>query len=242
MNRFFVRHILKEEDITHLSDKDSIFAIDVLNLCIEDIVEIENYTSVFLAIVTDIQKNSVEVEIKEKIEEKKKVQSNGITIIQSLSNSIKFNFFIEKSVELGIEKIVPIESKYSLRTKNQAIKDHGLWKKIVRDAREQSHTLVDTQIEKPIKLSELKVEKDSNKICLALENIDTITLSGYIKNKDITKTFIIAIGPEKGWSEKDIEIFKSLDFSFITLQGNILRTETAGLVIGSIIKYIKGEI
>lgn len=242
MNRFFVGHTIEEGDITHLSDKDSAFVINVLKLNIEDVVEIENLTSVFFAIITDIQKNSVEVEVKEKTEDKEKIESNGITIIQSLSNSSKFNYFVEKSVELGIERIIPIESKYSLRTKNQAIKDYGLWKKIVKDAKEQSHTLRDTQIDRPIKISDLKIEKDSNKICLALENIDTFPLSGYIKNIDIKKPFVIAIGPEKGWSEKDINIFKELGFSFIKLQGNILRTESTGLVIGSIIKYLKGEI
>jgi 16S rRNA (uracil1498-N3)-methyltransferase len=242
MNRFFVGHTLKEGDITHLSDKDSIFVIDVLKLDIEDIVEIENYTSIFLAIITDIQKNSVEVEIREEIEKKEKLQVSGITIIQSLSNPSKFNYFVEKSVELGIERIFPVESKYSLRSKNQAIKDFGLWRKIIKDAKEQSHTLIDTQIEKPIRIQDLQVEKDSNKICLALENIDTTTLSGYIKNINIHKPFIIAIGPEKGWSEKDINIFKQLGFSFVRLNGNILRTESVGLVIGSIIKYLKGEI
>ena len=242
MNRFFVGHTLKEGDITHLSDKDSTFAVNVLNTDIEDIVEIENYDSIFLAIVTDIQKNSVEVEIREKTEDKEKVQGQGITIIQSLSNSSKFNYFIEKSVELGIDRIIPVESKYSLRTKNQAVKDYGLWRKIVKDAKEQSRTLRDTQIDKPIRISELKIEKDSNKICLALENTATVTLSGYIKNIDIDKPFTIAIGPEKGWSEKDINIFKDLGFSFIKLKGNILRTETAGLVISSIIKYLKGQI
>ena len=49
-------------------------------------------------------------------------------------------------------------------------------------------------------------------------------------------------GPEKGWDISDLEIFKELDFEFIKLKGNILRTETTGLVIGSIIKYLKGEI
>ncbi len=242
MNRFFIGHTIEEGDITHLSDKDSTFVVDVLNLNIEDIVEIENYTSIFLAIITDIQKNSVEIEIKEKVSDKEKIEDSGITIIQSLSNSSKFNYFVEKSVELGIERIVPIESKYSLRSKNQAIKDYGLWRKIIKDAKEQSHTLRDTQIEKPIKISSLVVEKDSNKLCLALENVDTISLAQYIKGINIKKPFVIAIGPEKGWSEKDINIFKELGFSFVRLQGNILRTESTGLVIGSIIKYLKGEI
>ncbi len=242
MKRFFVGHKLEEGDITHLSDKDSSFAINTLKLNIEDVVEIENYQSIFLAIVTDIEKSSVEVEIREMIEEKNILDGIDITIIQSLSNDSKFNFFIEKSVEIGIDRIVPIESKYSLRSKNKAIKDYGLWRKIIKDAVEQSRTLKSTIIEKPIKITELAVDENSNKVCLATENVQTSSLSQYVKAVNIKKPFVIAIGPEKGWSESDIEIFKDLGFSFIKLEGNMLRTETAGLVIGSILKYLKGDI
>lgn len=242
MNRFFIKHALEEGDITHLSDKDSALATDAFKLRVEDIIEVENRNAIFLALITDIQKNSVEVEIKEKISDKERLIKNGITIIQSLSNPSKFNYFIEKSVEIGIDRIIPVESRYSLRSKNQAIKDYGLWKKIVIDAKEQSNTLTDTIIEKPIKLSDLKVEKNSNKLCLALENIETETLREYLKSINIKGPFSIAIGPEKGWGERDLNIFRNLDFSFIKLEGNTLRTETSGLVIGSIIKYLKGEI
>jgi len=58
----------------------------------------------------------------------------------------------------------------------------------------------------------------------------------------MSKNFTVAIGPEKGWSSSDIEVLKNLGFDFIKLRGNILRTETAGLVIVSIIKYLKKEI
>lgn len=242
MYKFFVSHKLTEGDITHLSDKDSSFAINSLKIQIEDVLEIENYEAIFLAIITDIQKSSVEIEIKEKVREKDRIEDVEITVVQSLSNESKFNYFVEKSVEIGIDRIIPVESKYSLRTKNKALKDYGLWRKIVKDAKEQSRTQRETIIEKPIRLSDLKLEKDSNKICLATENLETVNLREYLKEVNIKKPFVIAIGPEKGWGEKDIQIFKTLGFRFIKLEGNMLRTETSALVIGSIIKYLKGEI
>jgi len=242
MYKFFVSHKLTEGDITHLSDKDSSFAINSLKIQTEDVLEIENYEAIFHAIITDIQKNSIEIEIKEKVREKDRIEDIGVTVIQSLSNDSKFNYFVEKSVEIGIDRIIPVESKYSLRTKNKALRDYGLWKKIVKDAKEQSRTQRESIIEEPIRLSDLKLGKDSNKICLATENIDTENLREYLKDINIKKPFVIAIGPEKGWGEKDIQIFKTLGFRFVKLGGNMLRTETAALVIGSIIKYLKGEI
>ena len=126
--------------------------------------------------------------------------------------------------------------------KNKATKEYGLWKKIVNDAKEQSRNIKPTVIEKPIKLNTLEIGEIENRVCLATENVSSKRLNMYLKEIDIRKPFVVAIGPEKGWSSKDIEVFKRLDFKFVKLEGNILRTETAGLVIGSIIKYLKGEI
>jgi 16S rRNA (uracil1498-N3)-methyltransferase len=162
-----------------------------------------------------------------------------------LSNETKFNYFIEKSVEIGIEKIIPIQSKYSLKTKAKAIRDTGYWNKLVKDAVEQSRNVFPTIIERPIRINELdKDDFKGIKICLSTESTSTEPkyLNEILKDKDLSQPIYIAIGPEKGWSSSDINIFKDLDFEFVKLKGNILRTETTGLVIGSIIKYLKGEI
>lgn len=242
MQKYFVRHKLSVGDITHLSDSDSELVISRKELKIEDVIEVETYQNTYLAHITDIAGNSVEIEILEDRGVRENSYVPSISIIQSLSNDTKFNYFVEKSVEIGIEKIIPTETRYSLRGKSKAIKDYGMWNKIIRDATDQSRNTFPTMIEKPIRIKELleyNFEQDAVKICLATENVDT----KYISEVDFKdKPVYIAIGPEKGWSSSDIEVFKELNFTFVQLRGNILRTETTGLVIGSIVKYIKGEI
>lgn len=243
MEKYFVRHKLKTGDMVNLSDSDSEIIIKEGKLNIEDVVKIETYEKTFLAQVSEIGKAHVEVTIVEDLGDRESEYVPSITIIQALSNDTKFNYFIEKSVEIGIEKIIPIQSKYSLKTKNKALKDTGYWNKLVKDAVEQSRNIFPTIIEKPIRISKLvNKEIEGVKLCLATESVDTKHLMEVLKNTDLKQPVTIAIGPEKGWSSSDIEIFKSLNFQFIKLKGNILRTETTGLVIGSIIKYLKGEI
>ncbi len=242
MNRFFIKHKLGIEDISNLSDSDSEFAINHLKLTIEDFVEIETYEAIFMGVITDISKSSVEVEIVEKIKEKDIKDSLDITLVQSLIGRNKFNFFLEKAVELGIDRIVPVQSQYSTITINKIEKEYGLWKKIITDATEQSRNITPTIIEKAINLKNLEIDNIPDRICLSTENVNIKTLDQYLKQVDIKKPFIIAIGPEKGWGSKDIEIFKKFNFTFIKLKGNILRTESVGLVVGSIIKYLKGDI
>ena len=245
MQKFFVKHKLSVEDITYLSDSDSRNIIEEGKLKIEDYIEVETYERRYLAQISDILPASVEVEIIEDLGERESEHIPDITIIQSLSNDTKFNYFIEKSVEIGIEKIIPVESKYSLKKKNKAIKDTGYWNKLVRDATEQSRNIFPTIIERPLYIKELvyyNFPNDSVKICLATEVHDAKYLQDVLRNINSKKPVIVAIGPEKGWDISDLEIFKELDFEFIKLKGNILRTETTGLVIGSIIKYLKGEV
>ncbi len=242
MQKYFVRHKLSVGDITHLSDSDSELVISQKKLHIEDVIEVETYQNTYLAQITDISGNSVEIEVLEDKGPRENTYVPSISIIQSLSNDSKFNYFVEKSVEIGIEKIIPTETSYSLRSKSKAIKDYGMWNKIIRDATDQSRNTFPTMIEKPIRIKDLldyKFEDNAVKICLATENVDTKFLNEVdFKNRPV----YIAIGPEKGWSSSDIEVFDELGFTYVKLRGNILRTETTGLVIGSIIKYIKEEI
>lgn len=244
MQTYYIPHKLKVGDTTNLSDTDSQYLIQENKLYIEDIVKIETYEKIYLAQITNIEKNSVEVEIMEEIGERKNPKQPTITIIQSISNDSKFNFFLEKSVEIGIEKIIPIESTYSIKKLSKAKKDFGLWKKIINDATEQSRNTYPTILEKPINIQNLNQYNfsNTNNICLSLQNCNPIYLENYLKQTDITKPFVVAIGPEKGWSKEDIDILSKLNFKYIKLKGNILRTETTGLVIGSILKYLKGEI
>lgn len=246
MQKFFIRHKLTTGDITHLSDSDSELIINEKKLQIEDLVKIETLDKNFLAQITHIENNSVEIEILEDNGMRENPYQPDITIIQSLSNDSKFTYFIEKSVEIGIERIIPIESKYSLRSRNKALKDQGYWRKLVKDAKEQSRNIFPTMIDTPIRIKDLyehEFQEDAVLICLATENVEPISLQKLSEKHDIkNKPVYIAIGPEKGWSSSDIAVFKTLDFDFVNLKGNILRTETTGLVIGSIIKYIKGEI
>lgn len=242
MYRFFVKHKLSINDISNLSDTDSEFVINELKLKIEHFVEIETYEAVFIGVITDISKSSVEVEIVKKIKEKDIKDSLDITLIQSLIGRNKFNFFLEKAVEIGIDRIVPIESQYSTISINKVEKEYGLWKKIITDATEQSRNITPTIIEEAINLNDLRIDNIPNRICLSTENVNTKTLDQYLKQVDIQNPFVIAIGPEKGWGSKDIELFKKFNFTFIKLKGNILRTESVGLVVGSIIKYLKGDI
>jgi 16S rRNA (uracil1498-N3)-methyltransferase len=241
MKRYFIPHRLQSGDIVHLSDEDSEIIIENNLHDLEDLIEISNLEKIFLATITNIQKASVEVEIIKELKNSDIQQNNfHITLIQSLSDDSKFTFLLEKAVEIGIHRIIPIESQYSSQSKKRCGKKYNTWRKIVQDAREQSRNSFPVDLEHPIRLKDLKDIHSKHRICLSTEVTTTKTLENTLKKKDEKNSYAIAIGPEKGWSSSDLKVFENLNFEFSRLGKNILRTETGGLVIASILNFRAG--
>jgi 16S rRNA (uracil1498-N3)-methyltransferase len=246
MKPFYIYHKLSLGDTAYLSDTTSDFIIEKQLYHLEDIVQVSSPNGIFHARIINIEKHSVEVEVIDQISNEiiGSTENNGITLIQSVSGDSKFKFLIEKSVELGVERIIPVVSEYSLLTFKQALGKQHLWHTTIKDAIEQSRTKIQTAIEIPIRIEKLLEEDFSNSIdfCMTTEHTKTKSFAEILKDVKITKPFVIAIGPEKGWSASDLNIFKKSGFKFIELKGNILRTETAGIAISSIIQFLKGKI
>jgi 16S rRNA (uracil1498-N3)-methyltransferase len=223
----------------HLSDADShtIFVEKILK--VEDPVEVYDQTHKYLAQIIEISKDNAVIQVKKEIE---KLPDSNITLIniyQAASNDTKFTFFLEKITEIGINSIYPMITEYNILSENDAVKKNSLWKKVISDATEQSRnpyppTLHNvTNIQKAINT----INKNDLNICLTTENTKYINLKKLLNGKEF-KVINIFIGPEKGWSLDEIKLMEQSKFRFIRLQGNILRTETAGLVITSIIKFV----
>lgn len=241
MQNYYIPHKLKEGDITHLADNDSLFAIND-GLREEDIINIQAPNGIFQAIVTFIEKKSIEVQILKLLSELKSEYS-GITIIQGISNSSKFGLFLEKITEIGIDNIIPIQSDLCLIDTIKFNKEVGLYEKIIKDACEQSRNPSTPNLEKAIQLKNLKqniLGANSLKLCFITENITSQNLK--LLKVEKRDSIIMAFGPESGWSLDDINIFKKLGFKFIKLKGNILRTETTPIVVTSIIKFIQNKL
>lgn len=255
MKSFYIKHKINLGDTVNLSDTDSEILLAHKSIIEGETVLLESVSGLFLGKICYIGNGTIEVEITSKsddlyISHTPSADKLKTVLIQSISNDSKFTYVLEKATELGVDMIIPIESKYSLLSQNKALKKVGLWKKVILDATEQSRTKNPPYLNPPIKISSLPKAleellssnfEDSEKLCLATEAINTKYLSD-MGSLEKEKVFLIAIGPEKGWHSSDIKLFEKLNFDFIKLKGNILRTETAGLVILSIIKYIKSAI
>lgn len=170
-----------------------------------------------------------------------------ITLAQSLPKGSKMDFIIQKATELGVSRIVPFVSSRSvpILTKEKAAARHTRWKRISIEASKQCKRTIIPE------LSELSGFEDM----LALPSKDSLRIilwEGETERglKDImqeskdggTKDCFIIVGPEGGFSRQEIDASRQEGFVTASLGRNILRTETASLVILSILQYEIGAI
>ena len=209
----------KDEDFHHIFNVLRKKIDDELNFLSTDNLQ-------YLAKVETINKNDATLKVLKQQATKK---TDYFVLFQCLPKNKKMDFIIEKAVELGVDKIVPVYSQ------NVMVKDvenkTERWQEIAIAAVKQSGNPTITQISEPQKFGEI------------IKNFDpeALNLIGYEHSENdlkITKKqkVNLIIGAEGGFDEKEIATATKLGWQDFRLKGNILRAETAPIVLISIIK------
>ncbi len=243
MPKFFVktnqinknRITLYEDDVNHIANVLRKQIGEEINICNMDTSEN------FLCKIKEISKENIECEIIKTLKSETE-SSIDITIFQGLPKAEKMELIIQKCTELGVNTFVPVQMErciVKLDTKSE-IKKLDRWKKIAETAAKQSGRDIIPKVENIINLQKLlySIQK-YDIVLLAYENEKENTLKNAlntVKGKENLKIGVI-IGPEGGIEEKEVEQLVKAGAQRITLGKRILRTETVGIVISSIITY-----
>ena len=160
-------------------------------------------------------------------QQKNEIESSlDLTLAQGIAKGEKMDFLIQKAVELGVRRIIPIQTERCVvRLKADKVAkriDH--WQKIANHACGQSGRSVIVDISLPKTLTELLSKPNQNGF--VLHHCATKNLEMMEKSSKAT----ILIGPEGGLSDNEIKEAIKAGFQPILLGKRILRTETASLV------------
>jgi len=189
--------------------------------------------------LTEISKIDKEIIACKIIEEKKSNESNvQITVYQGIPKSTKMEYIIQKSVELGAYKIVPVEMKYCVAKMKNEDKKISRWQAISEAAAKQSKRSIIPKIENSISVKELCVELAKYDCAiLAYEDEQENSIKTILKNNKKIDNIAIIVGPEGGIAKEEAELLISNGAKSTTLGKRILRTETASSAILSMIMY-----
>lgn len=199
----------------------------------------------YLCEITNIEDETISCNIVEKIENN--VESNiKVTIFQGLPKADKMELVIQKSVELGVFDITPIEMKRCVVKLNEKDKNRKIdrWQKISEVASKQSGRNIIPKINQIINIKEIcNLYEEYDIVLVAYENEEKNTLKeelnkikAQIQGQDQIKIGVL-IGPEGGIAPEEIELLNKIGAKIITLGKRILRTETVALNVLSIIMY-----
>ncbi len=154
-----------------------------------------------------------------------------ITLVQAVVRSEKMDWILQKATEMGVARIIPVTTERSeVKLGEERVeKRHARWLHVIESACEQSGRGRVPQLEIPQNLAQYAAAlgpAEQGSLRLALHPDAAQRLADLSPPTEAT----IAIGPEGGFGERDLNILDQVGFSRLRLGPRVLRTETAGTV------------
>jgi 16S rRNA (uracil1498-N3)-methyltransferase len=198
--------------------------------------------AVRLGAVTRVEDERVEFELGDEIAA---APILPITLFLSIVRFERLEWALEKCVELGAARVVPlIAARTDPHLAAAAPKRTERWQRLLRQAAEQARRSAPPQLASPVRLRREELCVPGLRIVLA-ETARTDLLRHVLQpapreNGPSFPSLSLAVGPEGGWTEAELKLFADCGWTPASLGPNILRTETAALAALAIAMSLAG--
>jgi len=168
-----------------------------------------------------------------------------VVLFQGLPKGDKMEMIIQKNVELGVHAVVPVAMKrcvVKLDDKKAQVKQKR-WQQIAESAAKQSKRGIIPEITKVMNYGEaLRYAQSMDVKLLPYECAEGMPRTKKLLSEiEPGQKVGIFIGPEGGFEEKEVDAAVDAGFQVMTLGRRILRTETAGMMLMSVLSYLLEE-
>ena len=230
--RFFIDFNIGDEKIISIKDEGILHQlISVFRIRPgENVILLDNSGFEYEAMIKGIGKDEIIFQINDKKDGKK--LGVEVTLFQSLLKKDNIELIFEKCTEVGVTRFVPVLAERSIKLNINNERLH----KIVKEASEQCGRARLPAIEEMKNFEDsvgiATLEKDAANFIFHEESAnccERLSCEFMVNFKNIKK-FNIFIGPEGGFSDKEIELAKNNNFYVLLLGDLVLRSETAAMV------------
>mgnify|MGYP005943515605 CR=1 FL=1 len=241
MYQFFIEDENAAEDFVTIEGSDVNHIKNVLRMKPGEKIRVctRNGQNYFCSI-SDITESFVRADILEKEAESTELPCR-IYLFQGLPKNDKMEWIIQKCVELGVHAIVPVATKRAVvkLDEKKAQKKVNRWNAIAESAAKQSGRGIVPEVLPVMKWKEaLEYARQLDVKMIPYEKAAGINATKQlIASVSFGQSVGIFIGPEGGFEEAEVEAAKEIGAVSVTLGRRILRTETAGMTILSILMY-----
>ena len=244
MPRFFVEQGQITEDKIEITGQDVRHIRDVLRLDYNALIDICNKEGIdYECTIEEINKENIVAKILTQSFSASEPKTKVI-LFQSLIKGDKIEWVIQKSIEIGVSKIIPMQTTFCVSKMDKSKKTDGKinrWNKIAQSAAKQSGRGIIPEVTSPVTFNKaVELCKEMDLGLIAYEKEDQKNLRSQLQGQ-AGKTIGVLIGPEGGFSKEEIQKAEEAGIKAITLGPRILRSETASITLVSNILYELGE-
>jgi 16S rRNA (uracil1498-N3)-methyltransferase len=183
--------------------------------------------------ITAIAPERVEFELGAEISALVTVQ---VTLVLSIFKFDRMEWAIEKCTELGAARIVPVIARRTeAHLAAAAAKRVDRWRRIALQAAEQSRRVSPPEISQPLKLKDAAALSGALRILLS-ETETEVMLKDVLQSHSPNGDVALALGPEGGWTDEEVNLFQEAGWISASLGSAILRAETAAIAAMAIVQ------
>lgn len=239
LTRIYQPQALKPEQILNLSKEAAGHLIRVLRLQVGDeFIVFNGKAGEFRAMITEVNKSTVTVKLGEfaAVSRESPLQ---ITLAQAVLRSDKMDYVLQKAVELGVTRFIPLITAHStLKLVPERWQKRSLhWQGVMLAACEQSGRTRLPKLENPMSFDVATTAvKAEQRIILqpgTKQNINSLLSC---------QSVALLVGPEGGWSENELKCAHVAEYRPMHIGPRVLRAETAGLAAVSILQAQYGDL
>jgi 16S rRNA (uracil1498-N3)-methyltransferase len=246
LRRFFVEEIRESDGTCSITGSEAKHITKVLRMKTGDrFVLMDSKGSRFQVTIESATPREVKVVLGKPIA-KPPPSPVQIMLCQALLKSRQMDYLIQKTSELGVDRILPFSSERTVipLRKDRTLSKLRHWREIAQNSAKQADRDIPVELEtfSPFKKLTTKEKwKDALKVIL-WEQERSQDLKSLLKAFSPVKKFVGMVGPEGGFTQEEIGIASDAGFVPVTLGNRILRSETAAITMVAIIQYEWGDL
>ncbi len=242
MHRFFVDVSTDGIDEICITGDDVAHIVKVLRLKEDDEITVcDSDGRDCVCSISSVSKNEVKAWILRR-EDAGTEPPVKITLYQGVAKGDKLETVVQKSVELGAVKIVPVAMKRSVTQIKDPQKKQLRMQKIAQEAAKQCRRAIIPQVDEVLSFAKaMETIKGFDLKLLPYEDEKTQSIKTVLKNNTRAKNICIFIGPEGGFAPEEISLAREHGLETVSMGPRILRTETAPLAAITAVMYELGD-
>lgn len=238
MTRLFLDEIIQSIKTLQLTGEKARYLSTVLRYGPGDSIIVTDTTnSSFTARIISISKKQSTIEITGSLHQNSESPLD-IVLLQGILKGAKMDLVVQKATELGVTEIVPVITD---RSQIRETRKHQRWQKIAEEASRQCGRNRIPLILETVAFESVIASEGYDKGILFWEE-EKIPVSNAVSELKGLQRIVLCIGPEGGFSEKEVSTAHDRGYLIASLGKRILRAETAAVAAIVIVQYVLGDI